>query len=71
VDFFDRMLVAYRDNDSRIRTVKLHIFEAMIEKGELNSDTIVFNNLISAKGEMEDRWEVPVKKSWHSRILTA
>ncbi|MBI3511236.1 MAG: ABC transporter ATPase [Bacteroidetes bacterium] len=69
LNLFDRMLVAYRDKTNRIQTVKLHVFEQLMEKKELNGDTIVFNNLISTKGEMQTKWEVPVKMSWHSRML--
>lgn len=71
LNLFDRMLVAYRDADTRIQTVKLHVFEQMMEKGELNGETIVFNNLVGTKEEMQAKWEVPVKKSWHARMLVS
>lgn len=71
VNLFDRMLVLYRDADSRIVQTKLYTFEQMMEKGELNGDTVVFNNLISTKEDMLSKWEVPVKKSWHSRMIPA
>jgi hypothetical protein len=69
LNLFDRMLVAYRDAETKIHTVKLQVFEQMMEKGELNGETIVFNNLVSTKEEMEAKWEVPVKKSWHARMM--
>lgn len=69
LNLFDRMLVAYRDTDSRIKTVKLQVFEQMMENGELNGETIVFNNLVGTKEEMLAKWEVPVKQSWHARML--
>ncbi len=71
INFFDRMLVLYRDADTKIQQTKLYTFEQMMEKGELNADTIVFNNLISTKEDMQSKWEVPVKKSWHSRMIPA
>jgi hypothetical protein len=71
LNLFDRMLVAYRGEDSTIRTTKLYTFEQMMERGELNADTIVFNNIISTKEDMQGKWEVPVKKSWHSRMIPA
>ncbi|HTL80139.1 MAG TPA: ABC transporter ATPase [Bacteroidia bacterium] len=69
IDFFDRMLVSYRDTAGKIRQVKLQVFEQMMEKKELSGDTIVFNNLVATKEEMMSKWEVPVKKSWHSRMV--
>jgi len=71
LNLFDRMLVLYRNADSVIQTTKLYTFEQMMEKGELTADTIVFNNLISTKADMQTMWEVPVKKSWHSRMIPA
>lgn len=71
LNLFDRLLVAYRGSDSRVQTVKLQVFEQLVEKGELNGDTIVFNNLVSTKAEMLAKWEVPMKKSWHARMLVS
>lgn len=71
INLFDRMLVTYRDKDTRIQGTKLYTFEQMMEKGELNGETIVFNNLISTKEDMLSKWEVPVKKSWHARMIPA
>lgn len=71
INLFDRMLVTYRDAETKIQTTKLYTFEQMMERGELNADTIVFNNLISTKEDMQSKWEVPVRKSWHARMIPA
>lgn len=71
LNLFDRMLVSYRGKDTIIQTTKLYTFEQMMERGELTADTIVFNNLISTKEDMQTKWEVPVKKSWHARMIPA
>lgn len=71
INLFDRMLVTYRDAENKIQNTKLYTFEEMMERGELNADTIVFNNLISTKEDMQSKWEVPVKKSWHARMIPA
>jgi hypothetical protein len=71
INLFDRMLVSYRNADTVIKTTKLYTFEQMMEKGELSADTIVFNNLIDTKADMQSKWEVPVKLSWHSRMIPA
>jgi hypothetical protein len=69
LNLFDRMLVTFRDENGIIRGTKLQEFEQLVEKGILNGETIVFNNLIGTKEEMLAKWEVPMKKSWHARML--
>ncbi len=69
VSLLDRMLVTFRDENGIIRGTKLQEFEQLVEKGALNRDTIVFNNLVGTKEEMSTKWEVPIKKSWHARML--
>jgi|ERR1041385_1581411 hypothetical protein len=69
LNLFDRLLVTFRDENGIIRGTKLQEFEQLVEKGALNGDTIVFNNLVATKEEMLTKWEVPMKKSWHARML--
>ncbi len=71
VSLFDRMLTAYRDADGKIQTLKLHYFEQLVQDGKLNGQTVVFNNLVSTKAELEKNWEVPMHKSWHARMIPA
>ena len=35
-----------------------------IDKGYLDGDTLLFNNTVATKGELEDKWLVPLKGSW-------
>lgn len=64
----DRMLVAYKKGE-KIFSCTLSEFEDLAKKGEVNRNTIVFNNTIHTVAEFEKEWEVPVEKSWHSRLL--
>jgi len=64
----DRMQVAYRKGDD-IETCKLGEFEKLATEGLVNSTTIVFNNMVTTKFAFDNEWEVPVAKSWHSRVL--
>jgi len=69
LNLFDRLLVTFRDENNIIRGTKLQEFEQLVEKGAFNGETIVFNNLVATKEEMLSKWEVPMKKSWHARML--
>jgi hypothetical protein len=46
-------------------------FEELLHAGALNENTIVFNNLITNKAELDHAWEVPMEKSWHKVMLAA
>jgi len=35
----------------------------------MDKDTLVFNNLVTTKGEMEKGWLVPISQSWQARLL--
>jgi len=67
VSLMDRQIFALRENGN-ITLVKRKIFDAMIQSGEINGDTIVFNNLVETKNELETNWELPIRNSWHSAI---
>jgi uncharacterized coiled-coil protein SlyX len=68
VSLLNRMLVAYK-KDGKIISCTLPEFEALIRKGEVNRNTIVFNNTVHTVAEFENNWEVPVEKSWHRQLV--
>jgi hypothetical protein len=68
VDLFNRMLVTFKIGDN-VNTVNLNDFKRYINEGKIEEETIVFNNLIKNVAELESNWEVPVKNSWHKRMV--
>ena len=68
VTLFDRMQVAYKKAEV-IESAHLHDFETLLQSGELDENTLVFNNLIDTYGQLLAKWLVPVKHSWHARYL--
>jgi hypothetical protein len=46
-------------------------FKEFIKSNKITSETIVFNNMISTKEELETQWEVSVNNSWHKRFLVS
>lgn len=68
-DFFDRMQVAYRDENKNIKACSLTEFEDLIEDGIVTESTIVFNNLVHTREDFDTRWEVPLKDSWHNQLI--
>ena len=68
LDLMNRMNIAYKKDDV-IVVEKMMDFHASVKLGDINEDTIVYNNLVETKGELISSWEVPLKDSWHKKLL--
>lgn len=69
VKLFDRFNLAYYTADNRIETADRAEFEQLIQEEQINADTIVFNNLVQTLHELNTRWQVPLKDSWHMQLF--
>ncbi|HUM50518.1 MAG TPA: hypothetical protein PK431_01845 [Chitinophagales bacterium] len=63
LDFFDRMKVCYKITNDLIGSFPFNKLNEMIESGKINDETIVFNNLVTTKQELENNWAIPLKDS--------
>ncbi|MGV3705630.1 MAG: ABC transporter ATPase [Arcticibacter sp.] len=68
VNMFDRFNMAYK-KDGEVYSCTREEFEALVQAGEINADTVVFNNMVQTKGELDAKWEVSFKESWHARVF--
>lgn len=68
INLFDRFNLAYRDGQ-KIVSVSRNEFEELIKTGQITENTIVFNNLVQTLDELETKWEVPLKDSWHVQLF--
>lgn len=68
LDLLNRMKVAYRKG-SEIIECSMNDFSKMLESGEVDKNTIVFNNLIQQLADLDHSWECPVASSWHANLL--
>ncbi|MDB5112445.1 MAG: transporter ATPase [Mucilaginibacter sp.] len=68
INLFDRFNLAYREGEE-ILSLPRHDFEEQIKQGKINTNTIVFNNLVQNLAELENKWEVPFKESWHKQLF--
>ena len=64
----DKMNVSYKQGEF-VAYKTLIDFKAMAKQKAVSKNTIVFNNLVTNKGEYLEHWEVPASESWHSRFL--
>jgi hypothetical protein len=68
IDLFDRFNIAYKVEDE-VKSASREAFEELIKTGVINSNTIVFNNLVPDYGLYLEKWEVPLKDSWHAKVF--
>ncbi|QPH39125.1 ABC transporter ATPase [Pedobacter endophyticus] len=68
VDLFNRFNMAYKVDDQVIVNNK-EDFETLINIKQITPETIVFNNMVQTLAELENKWEVPLKNSWHSTVF--
>ena len=65
---FDRMTFAYL-KDEEIHLVHKNELRALYDSGEIDDQTLFFDNLVKDKGTFLANWVVPLKQSWHYRML--
>ncbi len=68
VDLFDRMTFTYEKDDA-VYAADREQFVALFASGEINDDTIVFDNLVNTKADFDQRWKVRLDDSWHKRMV--
>jgi hypothetical protein len=68
INLFDRFNLAYRDGE-QVLSLPRHDFEELLKSGKITKDTIVFNNLVQSLQQLETKWEVPFKDSWHNQLF--
>ncbi len=68
IDLFNKLNTAFKDGD-HINVVSLGDFQKFINEQKIDSRTVVFNNTISTKKELDTSWEVSANESWHQRYF--
>lgn len=68
VELLDKMNVSYKQGEF-IAYKSLVDFKKMAKQKAVSKNTIVFNNLVTNKGEYMQHWEVPASESWHNRFM--
>lgn len=68
INLFDRFQTAYLKGD-QILSASREEFEELLRSGKVNSETLVFNNLVANLDDFKTKWQVPLKNSWHARVF--
>lgn len=68
VELLNKLNTAFK-NGEHINVVTLADFQKYVLEDKIRPDTMVFNNMVQNKADLETSWEVPAIKSWHSRYF--
>ncbi|RYG20174.1 MAG: ABC transporter ATPase [Chitinophagaceae bacterium] len=68
VDLFNRFNIAYK-LDNEVHVQGKEDFETLVNIKNITPETIVFNNMVQTVQELETKWEIPFKDSWHAHIF--
>jgi len=63
VNFFDRMTITFLRND-KAEMLPFNQVQYAIDKGYINKDTYLFNNIVTNKKDLMEQWLVPLSESW-------
>ena len=68
IELLDRMNVCFKQGEY-VQYKELKDFKKLIKSKAVNAKTVVFDNLILTKSDLENYWEVPITESWYNRFL--
>lgn len=64
----DRMVVLY-EKDGVVESCRVPEVEGLLKRGDLTADTLVFDDLVATKADMDARFLTPLRSTWMARHL--
>ena len=68
LDLFDRTKIAFKKDS--VEVINLNDLSKTLGQGLWEHNTLVFNNVLTVKGELETAWILPANQTWLKRYLT-
>ena len=65
IDLFNRTQIAFKKEGEEIFIHSVPEFKKIVK-----SDTVVFNNLVTTKADLEENWSIAASNSWHAKFLS-
>lgn len=65
---FDRLSITFLVKE-KAEVLPMNQVQYAIDKGYINGDTLLFNNLVETKKDLLENWLQPLAKSWMSRQI--
>jgi hypothetical protein len=68
VQLLDKMNVCFKQGEY-VQYKELKDFKKLVKNKAVTAKTIIFDNLITTKEDLENFWEVAIEDSWYNRFL--
>ena len=68
LNLFDRMTFTYQENGA-IKAAPREEFAQLFADGKINSETLVFDNLVTTKSQFDEAWVKKLGESWHLKMV--
>lgn len=69
ISLFDRTKIAYFDEHKKIAITSLSKVKELVSEQKITSDTIIFDNLIQIKEQLDSQWQAKASKTWLKRYF--
>jgi hypothetical protein len=64
INFFNRMIISYLDSHNQVQLVLVRDLKTAIANGQIDQNTLIFNNLIESLAQLKKAWLIPASESW-------
>ena len=68
VELLDKMNVCFKQGEY-VQYKELKDFKKLLKNKAITGKTIIFDNLITTKTDLENYWEIAIEDSWYNRFL--
>lgn len=68
VNLLDKMNVCFKQGEY-LQYKELKDFKKLVKNKAVTAKTIIFDNLINNKEDLENYWEITIEDSWYNRYL--
>lgn len=68
VELLDRMNVCFKQGEF-VQYKELKDFKKLVKNKAVTAKTIIFDNLINNKEDLDNFWEITIEDSWYNRFL--
>ena len=69
ISLFDRTKVAYYNTENNIEVAPLSKIKELVGKQKITSDTIIFDNLVQIKEQLDTEWRTKASNTWLKRYF--
>lgn len=68
IELLDKLNVCFKQGE-HVQYKEVKEFKKLIKNKSVTKNTVVFNNLINTKAELESDWELPAEDTWYNRMF--